>query len=639
MKKQSERGVTIGSMSYMKSLTAGEFQRQCFEEILDFLKLLRIQESQQEKFTKREPTALLIYMPISKLYETCKEELTALLTMFPSLAVKIEQPLFSILDDVYAQSANGLQLLDAYGAFADLKAKNLQAGRVDQHTYLELSASKSRIFINLKMEEMMENRGFSENFQDSLKNKQYLFDIMRLCQDARERSRNFKPSESCGVWSAYTLIKKGTTLDFAYRGLGTSGFREGHHTLIFTTDPGDDHIRITSHSKEMMNGIAAHVEHIDRDKVSSKELVEAYRLPAAINAAKVRLHIGDSVPVTAFIGRPVFENGNADKNKPTESYEMDQLKSVHMSASACSAMFQNGVADCKLAIERMYLKDAVAFMKSVVGNVFRTLGKQTLAAAFNINTPYYDNLYHATIEDEESYMVNDRFEIAQMAIKAAVDGGFDRVTWDGASNQIPSEPIINQLTHQQFTFLVHTAHENGLQTYFSAGLEAEHVERCVYTGVDGLGIGTSLHFIDPDTKLMGAFDPKAIKAVLDARDHAEDTQRGKAAILLARMDRLHFETLLSEAEEMIREQLYQAVCHADEVLMSSILKDERLQRVIEMELLDGNTILNRGERTLAFAKQNRKAFDTIQIERLEKSIKNHDVELLGQLFAEVQKGR
>lgn len=639
MKKQSERGVTIGSMSYMKSLTAGEFQRQCFEEILDFLKLLRIQESQQEKFTKREPTALLIYMPISKLYETCKEELTALLTMFPSLAVKIEQPLFSILDDVYAQSANGLQLLDAYGAFADLKAKNLQAGRVDQHTYLELSASKSRIFINLKMEDMMENRGFSENFQDSLKNKQYLFDIMRLCQDARERGRNFKPSESCGVWSAYTLIKKGTTLDFAYRGLGTSGFCEGHHTLIFTTDPGDDHIRITSHSKEMMNGIAAHVEHIDRDKVSSKELVEAYRLPAAINAAKVRLHIGDSVPVTAFIGRPVFENGNADKNKPTESYEMDQLKSVHMSASACSAMFQNGVADCKLAIERMYLKDAVAFMKSVVGNVFRTLGKQTLAAAFNINTPYYDNLYHATMEDEESYMVKDRFEIAQMAIKAAVDGGFDRVTWDGASNQIPSEPIINQLTHQQFTFLVHTAHENGLQTYFSAGLEAEHVERCVYTGVDGLGIGTSLHFIDPDTKLMGAFDPKAIKAVLDARDHAEDTQRGKAAILLARMDRLHFENLLSEAEEMIREQLYQTVCNADEVLMSSILKDERLQRVIEMELLDGNTILNRGERTLAFAKQNKKAFDTIQIERLEKSIKNHDVELLGQLFAEVQKGR
>lgn len=624
-------------MSYVKSLTTGEFQRQCFEEVLDFLKQLRIQESQQESFTKREPTALLTYLPIAKLYETCKGELVSLITMFPALAERIEQPLLHILDEIYTQSANGLQLLDAYGEFSELKAENLHGKRMDKHTYMELSASKSRIFINIKMDDITENRRLGEEFRDSMNDKQYLFDIMRLCQDARERDRDFKPSEVSGVWSAYTLIKKGTTLDFAYKGLGTSGFREGHHTLIFTTDPGDDHIRITSHSKELMEGIAAHVEHIDRDKVSSKELVEAYRLPAAINAAKVRMHIGDSVPVTAFIGRPVFENGNVEKNRPTENYEMDQLKSVHMSAGACSAMFQNGVADCKLAIERMYLKDAVSFMKSVVGNVLRTIGKQTLAAAFNINTAYYDNLYNTEKEAEECYMVKDRFEIAQMAIKVAVDGGFDRVTWDGASNQIPSEPIIDQLTHQQFTYLVHTAHENGLQTYFSAGLEAEHVERCIYTGVDGLGIGTSLHFIDPETKLMGAFDPKAIKAVLDARDHAEETLRGRAAILLARLDRLHYENLLIDAEENIREQLYQAVCNIEEASMASIVEDERLQRVVEMDLSDGNTILDRGQRTLAFAKQNGTFFDAVQIKRLEKLIKNHDVDALRQLFTELQK--
>jgi hypothetical protein len=72
---------------------------------------------------------------------------------------------------------------------------------------------------------------------------------MRICKDARERSRDMKATEMCGIWSAYTLIKKGTTLDFSYKGLGTSGFRNGSHTLIFTTDPGDDHIRVTSRSK------------------------------------------------------------------------------------------------------------------------------------------------------------------------------------------------------------------------------------------------------------------------------------------------------------------------------------------------------------------------------------------------------
>ena len=57
-------------------------------------------------------------------------------------------------------------------------------------------------------------------------------------------------------------------------------------------------------SKALMDGIAAHVEHIDCDKVTSKEPMEIYRLPATVNAAKVQLHIGNSVPVTAFIERP-----------------------------------------------------------------------------------------------------------------------------------------------------------------------------------------------------------------------------------------------------------------------------------------------------------------------------------------------
>ncbi len=35
-------------------------------------------------------------------------------------------------------------------------------------------------------------------------------------------------------------------------------------------------------------------------------------------------------------------------------FEEDLLKAAHMTASACSVMFANGVADCKIAMERMW---------------------------------------------------------------------------------------------------------------------------------------------------------------------------------------------------------------------------------------------------------------------------------------------
>lgn len=621
---------------FVRELTAGEFQRQCFEEVLDFLKQLRIKMSEKGQFVKREPTKLLMYYSIPELHRMCVEQTVELIANYPELKDTVGTPLDGITEKLFDDDVNGLKLLDAYEDFAQLKAQQLDCLQEPKKVYLELSASRAHVYLKSTDEKLPFDKDVEEETEENRKNKEYLSCVMQVCKDARERSRDFKMSETCGIWSAYTLIKKGVTLDFAYKGLGTSGFRERHHTLIFTTDPGDDHIRVTSRSKELMDGIAAHVEHIDRDKISSKELVEAYRLPAAINAAKVRLHIGDSVPVTAFIGRPVFENGNKESNLPTLNYEMDSLKSVHMSASACSVMFQNGIADCKIAIERMYLKDAVSFMKSVAGNVMRTLGKQTLAAAFNLNTPYYDDLYHSCESREDCYVLNDPYEIAQTAIKVAVDGGFDRVTWDGASNQIPSKPIIDQLTHEQFVTLVHTAHENGLQTYFSAGLEAEHVARCVYTGVDGLGIGTSLHYIDPQTKLMGAFNPQAIRDVLTARNKAEATVKGRGARLLAKLDRMYFEHILTDEEDEKREKLFDAVCKQDEEQIAEILKnsDKALSRAINMTEDSENTIVERGKRTLNYLKITN---NTEDIPTLQKAIQSEDVDMLNTLFESMSK--
>ena len=40
-------------------------------------------------------------------------------------------------------------------------------------------------------------------------------------------------------------------------------------------------------------------------------------------------------------------------------------------------------------------------------------------------------------------------------------GGFEKVTWDGASDTYPSQCVMYQLTHEEAITLVHEAHERG----------------------------------------------------------------------------------------------------------------------------------------------------------------------------------
>jgi hypothetical protein len=42
-----------------------------------------------------------------------------------------------------------------------------------------------------------------------------------------------------------------------------------------------------------------------------------------------------------------------------------------MTASACTAMFINGIAECKIAIEKMSKPQAIEFMRSVRANTIR----------------------------------------------------------------------------------------------------------------------------------------------------------------------------------------------------------------------------------------------------------------------------
>jgi hypothetical protein len=329
---------------------------------------------------------------------------------------------------------------------------------------------------------------------------------------------------------------------------------------------------VTCAASDLLEGTVVHIEHIDRDGENNREIVEAYRLPAAVNAARVRLHSGSAAPCTAYIGRPVFENG-VQLRQGTEIYapvafERDLLKSVHLTASAATAMFMNGVADCKIAIERLSVRQAIEFMRAVAGNVVRdhALGRQYLSAAFNINLPVWDD------RGDAPRLITDRYAIARLAIEITRQGRFNKVTWDGATNVVPSLPIIEQLTRAEWVELVHLAHEVGLETYVSAGLKPAQIRDCAHVGVDGVGIGTSLHYRNPETNAIGQLNANAVRETLRHRDAAAQEPLGRGARLLARLDRLFCEGSIPAQLEPARQELYVAMRDRQERAVVGLLQ-------------------------------------------------------------------
>lgn len=379
---------------------------------------------------------------------------------------------------------------------------------------------------------------------------------VNLIARSRTKARALTQDERTAVLAAYALLDKGVQVPTSYQGIGVSGFRR-HQTNLSVANPGEGHIRVTCSDLRLLSGTFVHIEHIDRDGERDREKLEPYRLPAAVNAARVRLHVGATAPCTAYIGRPVFESGDVVR---------DLLKTVHMSASSCSAMFANGVADCKLGIERMTASQAVRFMRAVAGNVLRDPTRQYLSAAFNVNLSLVDDRGGSPVT------VSGRYALARLGVELADEGRFEKVAWDGSSNQEPSVPIVEQLPYEQLLELVHISHERGLETYISAGLQPHHMRLCTYLGVDGVGIGTSLHDYDPVSGLRGQLKAERIKEVLDVRNAASAEDLGRGAQMLAKLDRMYFEGTLPLALDPKRRHLYELMRDRRESYVAELLE-------------------------------------------------------------------
>jgi len=169
----------------------------------------------------------------------------------------------------------------------------------------------------------------------------------------------------------------------------------------------------------------------------------------------------------------------------------------------------------------------------------------------------------------------EKFLVGKLAIDVTQQGLFQKVTWDGASDNYPSVCIISQLGFEAALELVHLAHENGLITYFSAGFTEKEIPEAVFTGVDGIGIGGAqvLRLMDRDTGFHGPYLEENILSLLKARNTATFSLRGKGAALLSRLDQMHYERVLTPYYEKQRKALFEALKSVNEDDIGSIIKD------------------------------------------------------------------
>lgn len=552
--------------------------------VLDLIREMRIKERSKastngESFVSREPAVLIRMKNGDEMIEQAKQELENLLKPNSGPASSelksFVEEISKYLEKLTGTSTTAKELVVLHKELQDVR--RIQFGNPNG----VLSASE-KVKLDTSQEELVvsadtgsRGKAFLEAVRSRTANDEYLSSISQLLMDARASKLPLTADEEIAVDGAKLLLESGVTLPPSYGTLKTSGFGK-YQTQLYSTDPGDDHLRITCSDNKFLEGVVVHVEHIDRDGQKDKELVEAYRLPAPLNVAKVRLHVGTDAPCSAYIGRPVFESA---------SFNRDLLKSAHMTAAACTAMFINGVVDCKVAIERMRASQAIEFMRCISGNVFRDKHRQFLAAAINLNTPVIDDRRLVLKEEKFGLYESDPIRVGFLGIEMAKEGGFDKVTWDGASDGT-SKPILGQVDFEDLLELVHKAHSLGMICYISAGLKSDHMKEATYLGIDGVGIGNSLHFLKKNSAgeilEVGAFEPKAIEECLAVRNDAMGHTLGIAGQLLARLDRLFFEENLPnpKRDDELREELLQALKKRD--INACKKKIDELQHVLDL---------------------------------------------------------
>lgn len=89
-----------------------------------------------------------------------------------------------------------------------------------------------------------------------------------------------------------------------------------------------------------------------------------------------------------------------------------------------------------------------------------------------------------------------------------------------------------------------------------------------------------------------------IDRIIKARDDAEHTTRGRGALLLARLDQMHFEGSLAAAEEALREPLYVALYDINESRIQHLISSDAARNVMSISIDGEQPWMGRARRIL-----------------------------------------
>jgi uncharacterized protein (UPF0264 family) len=361
-----------------------------------------------------------------------------------------------------------------------------------------------------------------------------------------------------------------------------TGFgRRPHQTLLSLADGGKGHLEVLLKDSDLLDGVVIHHEIIDRAKPdgSHDSTIAPYRMIDINQNGIIRLHAADDVPVTVYYGRlnyqiPARYEASAEAWDRPKAYAADPLTPSHDAAAAASAAFANGVADVKFSLDGLTVSQAIEFMACVKRSVDRR-NEQLLSTQVNLNCQLLDD----RLERQGSpVIVDNRAEVARLAVEMTRSGGWERVTLDSASRESRSSPLVDLLSFEELVGWVHEAHAAGIETYISGGMrDDQHVILATHAGVDGVGLGRWIHVCESDSGPLGPIDRERVRHVIQVRNKAEASAAGLAARLLARLDAeyaLAGHPVASWAR--LREDLLQAVtCREGDEALAPLIKEGR----------------------------------------------------------------
>lgn len=389
--------------------------------------------------------------------------------------------------------------------------------------------------------------------------------------------------EAALIRQAEALAVRGVPLPGGYKPISRFGHRP-HQTMLSVADPGQGHLDVTTRDAGLLQGVILHQEYINRPDMD----VAPYRMISPRLNALLRLHAADDAPVTVYYGRPNYQasvkSGEAARTeKIADAFRTDPVTPVHGLAAAAASVFGNGTADVKVAMDGLTTSQILDLMRRVAGETIRS-DDQFFSAAFNLNQPLVDDRAATAAKNGKPQILTDPVQIAMLAVELVKAGGWNKVALDSASDKFPSTPVTDLLGPDNLIRWVHAAHSAGLETYTSGGVGRgisvtdPRFTSIVYAGVDGLGLGFSMHFYGPAPGVAGAMNPARLKDAIEIRDRIELTVRGIGAKLLAQLDSEYADKqgILTPKAARLREDLLAAMINGEETKVADLTGQGRV---------------------------------------------------------------